>query len=135
MKILHALVSYYLAVTALTSSFHPFAFAHPLPVAAIDYYDGYVSLAVNHIDGTLTKHFLGSIAETCHWQAVPQNHSDSALIKRVPGDIIKERQIEVLAVAVPAISVVAEIIFSAVWIANDDPVRGNNAELLVEHLI
>lgn len=138
MKILHALASY-LAATLAALPFHPFAFAHPLPVATIDYYDGYVP--VNRIDGPIMKYFLGSIvdseSETC--QAVPQNHSDSdsALMKRIPGDItLKARQTEVLVLAVPVISIVAEIIFSAVWIANDDPVRGNDAlaDFFVEHL-
>ena len=61
MKILHTLVGY-LAVIALP--LHLFAFASPL--AAIDY-DGYVDTTQNHIDsdGTLMKHVLGTIVETC----------------------------------------------------------------------
>ena len=117
MKILHTLVGY-LAVTALP--LQVLAFASPL---AIDY-DGYVDTKQNHIDGALMKQVLGTIVETC--QTVnTENHKDSALMKRVPGDIIGSRQ---LPVAVPVVALIllilADVIFSIVWIADDDPVRG-----------
>ena len=131
MKILHALVGYF-AVTALP--FHPFAFASPL--AAIDYdSDGYVNTTQNHIDGALMNHVLGSIVETCqtvttHWQ----HHSDSAFMKRVPGDIIVEaRQLAAIPVVGFILFIVADIVLSIVWIADDQPVRGNDIKFLVEH--
>ena len=128
MKILHALVGY-LAVTALSfDSFHPFAFASLL--AAIDY-DGYVDTAQNHIDDALMKHVLGTIVETCQ-TVTAQNYSESVFmnLKRVPDDshIIEARQLP--SVPAPVIGIilfiVAGIIFTVLWIADDDPVRGND---------
>ena len=126
MKILHAL-AYHLAVTTLP--FCPFAFAHPL-AAGIDY-DGYVNTTQNHIDGVLMKHVLGSIVtvETC--QTVT-THSDSTLLNRVPGDIIEARQFEI-PVGVAIIALVGAITLSLGWMANDDPVRGNDVEFIVDH--
>jgi hypothetical protein len=114
MKILHALVGYFNLAVTLNSlvtlavlHFHPFAFASPL--AAIDY-DGYVNTT--------------------------QNHGDSALMKRVPGDIVEARQAAVIVLAVAAILfLVATVILGIVWIEGDNLVRGNDVELLVEHLI
>ena len=126
MKILHALVGY-LAVTAL--HFHLFALAYPM--ASIDY-DGYVNTTQNHIDGALMKHILGNIVEICQTNTTTQNHSDGALMKRVPGDIIEARQLSPPAVVI-IISVVGIIALSVVWIARDDPVRGNDREFLVDH--
>ena len=139
MKILHALVGY-LAITALP--FHPFAFASPL--AAIDY-DGYVNTSTtqNLIDSASMKHFLDSIVGACHTVAyhgdyvnTTQNHrdSDSALMKRVPqaGDISLILPLLVPgALAVAALVVVAAL--GVVWVAEDNPVRGNDMEFLVEH--
>ena len=126
MKVLHALVGY-LAVTTLP--FYPFAFAHPL-AASIDY-DGYVNTTQNHIDGALMKHVLGSVVETCQ-TITTQNHRDNALMKRMPDDIIEARQIPIPAV-VAIISIVGTLAISITWIANDDPVRGNDVEFLVDH--
>ena len=131
MKILHALVGY-LVVTAL-----PFlAFASPL--ATIDY-DGYVDTNTqNHIDSALMKQVLDTIVETCQ-TVTTQNHKDSALMKRVPGphgpgDIIEARQVPV---AIPVtgfiLFILADVVFTIVWIANDDPVSGNSVEFLVQH--
>ena len=127
MKILHALVSY-LAFAALP--FSPFSFAHPL--ATIDY-DGYVNTTQNHFDGALMKHALNTIAETC-LAITTQNHSGSLLMERVPGDIIETRQIPV---AVPivwiTVVIVGDILLTVLWIEDDDGVRGNDIEILVEH--
>ena len=102
MKILYALVGY-LAVTVL-----PFAFASPLPVAAIDY-DGYVNTT--------------------------QHHSDSSLMKRVPGNIIKARQWVAVAPVFLAIdAIIAAVTLSVVWVESDEPVRGNDLEFLVEYV-
>ena len=127
MKILHAL-AYYLAVTSTALPFYPFAFAYRL--GAIDY-DGYVNTTQNHIDGALMKHVLGSIVETC--QTVT-THSDSALLKRVPGDIIEARQFEwdIPAAAIIIVSVTA-IIIALAWIGDDEPVRGNDVQFIVDH--
>ena len=122
MKILHALVCY-LSVTAL-----PFlAFASPM--ADIDY-DGYVDTTQNHIDGTLMKHVLGTIIETCQ-TVTTQNYSYSALMKRVPGDIILEARQSAIPVVGFIFFVVADVIFTIVWIESDDPVRGNDVDFLV----
>ena len=109
MKILHALVGY-LAVTALPfQCFHPFA----SPLAAIDYYDGYVDTT--------------------------QNHSGSAVLKYEPGDIKEARQatvpVELIPEAAAVIAIVVGIYLSIYWIHEDDPVRGNDVEflVLVEH--
>ena len=65
-----------------------------------------------------------------------QNFKDCALMKRVPGGIIDTRQ---LRVAVPVVGfilfILAEVVFTVVWITDDDPVRGNDVEfrVLVEH--
>ena len=131
MTILHALVGY-LAVTSLP--FHQFAFASPL--AAIDYdSDGYVNTNAsmqNHVDGALMEHYLGSIAKTCH-TVHTQNHGDSALTKRVPGDIIEARQEELAPGVLTVIGIVSAITLSILWVEGDDSVRGNGVELLVEH--
>ena len=139
LKILHALVGY-LAVTAPPFgpfNWHPFAFASPL--AASDY-DGYVDTTQNHIDGALMKHVLGSIIETCQtvtynsgYVNTTQNRSDSAFMKRVPGDIqvIEARQADLIGLGI--ISIVAIVTFSLLLVANDDTVRGNDVESLVEH--
>ena len=130
MNILHAL----LVVKALPFHLGPFAFAYPL--AAIDYYDGYVNTTStqNRIDGALMKDVLGSIVETCQ-TITTQNHGDSALMKRVPGDIIETRQ--GLPVVIPVVGLIFVIVVtvfgSIIWIAEDDRVRGNDVELLVEH--
>ena len=124
MKILHALVGY-LAVTALPFHQGPFAFAHWHALAAIDYYDGYVNTTQNTIDGALIKHVLDSIVETCQ-TVTTQDHSDSTLMKRVPGDILEARQaILVVPVVGFIFFIVADVIFSIVWIALDDRVRSD----------
>ena len=130
MKILHALVGY-LAITALP--FHSFAFASPL--AGIDY-DGYLNITQNHIDSALMKHALGTIVETCQTVTTStQNHKDTALMKRRggPGDIIEARQGE-LAVPLAFIVtvIVAGIFLKLIWFNDDDKVRGNDVELIVE---
>ena len=96
MKILHALVGY-LAATTLAS--HPFAFASPLRLAAIDFdSDGYVKT---------------------------QNYKDSALMKRVSGDIIETRQSEVvIPLAFIVTDIIAGIILKLVLSNDDDDVRG-----------
>ena len=126
MKILHALVGY-LAVTAL--HFHPFAFAS---LAAIDH-DGYVNTTQNHVDGVLMKHVLGNIVETCQ-TITTQSHKNNALMKRVPGDIIEARQAEiVIPILGIIVLIVGGVILKLAWDNNDNDVRGNNAEFLVEH--
>ena len=117
MQILHALVGY-LAVTALP--FHPFAFASPAPLAAIDY-DGYVNTTQHQ---ALMKQALDSIVETCQ-TVTTQNHRDSALMKREPGDIIEARQLAI-PVAGLIFFIVADIVFAIVWIEEDNPVRGSD---------
>ena len=132
MKILHALVAY-LAVTAhQPAPFHLFSFASPL-AATIDY-DGFVNTTQSHIDhdGAVMKHLLGSIMETCH---TTTHHSDGALMRRVPGDIIEARQAENIAVPpiVTVIVIVAAVILSIPWITDhDDKVRDNGVESLEE---
>ena len=96
-----------LALTALPLVFHPrpFAFAYPL-APNIDYYDGYVDTT--------------------------QSQSDSALIKRVPGDIVEARQAEVLVPIGPIIILtVFEVMLTVDYVSGDNPVRGNDAEFLV----
>ena len=98
-----------LALTALPLPvvFHPrpFAFAYPL-APNIDYYDGCVDTT--------------------------QSQSDSALIKRVPGDIVEARQAEVLVPIGPIIILtVVEVMLTIDYISEDNPVRGNDAEFLV----
>ena len=130
MKILHSLVGY-LAVSTLP--FYPFAFAYPF-AAGINY-DGYVNITQIHLDGALTKYDLGSIVETC--QAITmQNHSDSALMKRGPGDTIEARQIPVdpVPVVIGGIFVIILVVsVSIAWISHDNPVRDNDVECLVGH--
>ena len=127
MNILHALVGY-LAVTALP--FSPFAFASPL--ATIDY-DGYVNTTRNHFDGALMEHFLDTVVETCQ-TVTAQNHKVNALMKRVPGDsiTIEARQWEI-PVATLISAIMAGVFISLVFILEDDPVRGNDVEFIVEH--
>ena len=125
MKILHALVGY-LAVTSLP--FHPFTFASPLAI----YYDGYVDATQNNIDGALVEHFLGAIEETCQTIITP-DHGASALVKRVPGDIIEARQEELVPYVLTIIGIVAAITLSILYVEGDDPVRCNHIKLLVEH--
>ena len=103
MKVVHALVGH-LAVTALPFHWHSFAFASPL--AAI-YYDGYVNTT--------------------------QNHTDSALMKRVPGDIIEARQVEFIPDALIVTALIASVYIDLLWIHEDDPVRGNDVEFIEEH--
>ena len=111
MKILNALVGY-LAVTAL-----PFQCFHPVasPLAAIDYYEGYVDTTQNHNGSALMKHEL-------------------------PGDIKEARQlmevpVQLIPDAAAVIAIVVGIFFTIYWIREDDPVRGNDVEflVLVEH--
>ena len=117
MNILHALFGYLAVLTTLAS--HLFAFASPLRLAAD--YDGYVKTSRNHIDCALV---LGSNVETC--QAVTtQNYKNSALMKRVSGDIIEARQAEL---AIPlgfiVVDIVAGITLKLVLFNKDDSVRG-----------
>ena len=133
MKILHALVGY-LAVIALP--FHPFALAYQL--AAIDY-DGYVNTTQNHIDGALMKQVLGTIVETCQ-TVTTQNHKDGTLMKRVPGDKIEARQwtgtpgvILTPVIIVTVVTIVLGVTVGLIWITDDNQVRGNDVEFLVEH--
>ena len=102
MKILHALVGY---LTATALPFFPFALAHPLAASSIDY-NGSVNPSKNHIDG--------------------------ALMKRVPGDIIEARQVEILDIALVFVIVTA-VLIDIKWITEDKPVRGNEVEFLVDH--
>ena len=141
MKIFHALVGY-LAATALPP-FHPSAFAAP----GI-HYGGYVDTTQNpshNIDGALTgtgtKGVLGNIETsqkvTSHTGSLSgyvnatRNHSDSA-------NIIEARQ-PPLAIAIPllglVITTVILVIASVSWISDDDPVRGNDVEFIIEHSI
>ena len=83
--------------------FHRFAFASPL--AAI-YYDGYVNTT--------------------------QNHTDSALMKRVPGDIIEARQVEFIPEALAVTALIVGVYVSLLWIHEDDPVRGNDVKFIEE---
>ena len=123
MKILHALVGY-LAVISLP---FPFAFASPLEI----HYDGYVN-STNY-NGALMEHFLGTIAETCQTVNMNRkNHSDGALMKRVPGDIqvIEARQEGIAPLGLlPQIAIVTAVLGTValplVWIASDKPVRCN----------
>ena len=134
MKILHALVGY-LAVTSLP--FHPFAFASLLEID----YDGYVE---NHnasgIDNALMKQVLDSIIETCQGVTM-QNHSHTTLLKRGPGDtsIIDARQDPEIAFpeGIPSVAVlfiiIGAIVLGLIWLVDDNDVRGNDVEFLVEH--
>ena len=123
MKILHALVGY-LTFTALQPlPFHSFVFASPLETTTIDC-DGYVNITQNYRDfeAARMKHILGILESDT---TTPQTHKDSALMKRVPGDIIEARQaIIVIPVVGLVLFIVADIAFSIWWISKDDPVRG-----------
>ena len=91
-------------LAATALPFHPFSFASPL--ATIDY-DGY--------DTT-------------------QNQSDKALMKRVPGDIIEARQLELIPTVFVIAAIIAGITAGILWIVDDDPVRGNDVlEFPVDH--
>ena len=127
MKILHSLVGY-LVVTALPV--HLFAFASPL--AAFDN-DGYVTPTQleNYIDIVLMNHFLGNITEICQTRTgTARNHSDTAVMKRAPGDIIEARQIEGAASYIPLVigivGIVAAVTLSIVVLKDDDPVRDDH---------
>ena len=129
MKMLHVLVGY-LTVIALP---YPFAFASRVPLA-MHYdsdWDGYVNSTTtqNTIDGALMEHILGTIKETCQTVTIThrKSHGDSALMKRVPGDIqvIEARQ-EGYVPDVEAITVViAAVLIAMYWIGSDNPVRFN----------
>ena len=130
MKMFHALVGY-LAATALPH-FHPFAFA-----ASGIHYDGpsYVDTTENYnTDGALTKHNILETSQTVtsHTGSLngyvnsTQNHSD-----------IETRQLP-LPILIPlvgiVISTVVLVITTVSWIADDNPVRGNDVEyLIIEH--
>ena len=93
-------------LAATALHFYPFVLASPL--AAIDY-DGYADSMQN---------------------------GDSALMKRVPGDIIEARQaMLVIPVAVLIAAIATEVVLTIVWISSDDPVRGNDVESFVEHFL
>ena len=131
MKILHALVGY-LTFTALQPlPFHSFVFASPLETTTIDC-DGYVNITQNYRDfeAARMKHILGILESDT---TTPQTHKDSALMKRVPGDIIEARWAELAPPVLVVISIVVAVTLLIVWAEDDDPVRGNNAEFLVEH--
>jgi hypothetical protein len=141
MKILHALVGYLTA----TLPFYPFAFA--APPAGIDY-DGYVARTQNPTNGDLMNHVFDNILETCQtvtshslidYVNATRAHNDrTALIKRMPGDIIEAREVVGFAALAPPmlviIGITAAIALSIVWVEDDDPVRGNDyVEFLVEY--
>jgi hypothetical protein len=93
------------ALVAYLTVITPLAFAHPL--AAIDH-DGFVNTR--------------------------QNQNDGDLMKRVPGDsdIIEARQFLEQALVIEILAIVS---ISVLWIKQDNPVRGNEEEFLVDHLI
>jgi hypothetical protein len=74
-------------------AFHAGLFAFAYPLAAIDYYDGYVDTT--------------------------QSHSDNALIKRVSGDIT-EVLAPVLPII---LIIVGEVALTEIYISQDNPVR------------
>ena len=85
----------------------------------------------NPIDDALMKHVLGSIIETCQ-TVTSQNHSDSStLLKRISGDIIEARQLEIVDVAI-VFAIVGLVSTWVLWVLGDDPVRAN-VEFLVDH--
>ena len=128
MKILHVLVGY-LTVTA-PLPFHLRLFAVASPLAATIDYDGYVNITQSH---ALMKHALDSTVETCQ-TVTTQDHGDSALIKRVPGDILEPRQGPLVLPAVALILfLIGDVVIGLVWIADDNPVRGDDAEFFVGH--
>ena len=77
------------------------------------------------------KHVLDSIVETCQ-KVTTQSHSDTALMKRVPGHVIVARQ-EIAPAVFAVLTIIAAIVLSIVWVEGDDKVRGNDVECLVEH--
>ena len=82
------------------------------------------------------KQVLDSIVEACHWQTVTtQKHDDSTIMKRhdVSGDMMEARQ-ELPPIPNPIFIglLVTAVIVGIVWIVQDDPVRGNDVEFLVE---
>ena len=133
MKMLQALVGY-LAVTALP--FYPFAFAAS-QLESINY-DGYANNLETHIDGALMEQVLGSIVETCQTiNITTPKHGDGTFMKHhdVSGDIIEARQ-EVEPSPTPIIigAIIIVVILGIIWIVDDNSVRGNDVEILVEHL-
>ena len=141
MKMLNALVGYLAVIASAPSLPYPFAFASPLAT----HYDGYLNSTAtqNTIDlnGALTEHFIGTIVETCQTvniQSLRETHCDSALMKRVPGDIqvIEARQGEVVPVAAVVTAVVASVAvaLAIIWVKLDNPVRCN-LKFLVKTLI
>ena len=138
MKILRALIGYLSATDLLFHSF-TFAAASPLAATSIDY-DGYVGTQKwqNHpgIDRALLEHVLGNIVETC--QAVTmENHSNSALVRRVPGGIIEARQPEIILVtSLTLVALVVAIELSIYQVLKDKPVRcidSDQVEFPAEH--
>ena len=129
MKMLHVLVGY-LTVIALP---YPFAFASRVPLAmhCDSDWDGYVNSTTtqNAIDGALMEHILGTIKETCQTVITHRkSHCDSALMKRVPGDIqvIEARQVELPVPDLGTITIIFAVALIALyWIGSDDPVRCN----------
>ena len=91
---------------AVALPFHPFKFALASPLAVIDY-DGYVKTT--------------------------QDYGNSALMKRVPGDIIEARQAEFIPDPLTVIAIVTEVALVLVLIHEDSLVRGNDVEFLVKH--
>ena len=135
MKILQGLVGY-LAVTALP--FHPFSVAAS-PLASINF-DGYANKT--NIDDALIKQvldYVDSIKDTCQ-TVTTKKRSDGTLMNHVSGqgDIIEARQEEPIPPP-PAELLVGAIIFTVIlgilWITEENQVRGNDVEFLVEHLI
>jgi hypothetical protein len=92
------------ALVAYLAVITPFAFAHPL-AASIDH-DGFVNTR--------------------------QNRNDGDLEKRVPGDIIEARQLVVVD-ALLVIDLVAIVGVSILLVEEEDAVRGNEEEFLVDH--
>jgi hypothetical protein len=93
-------------LTVTALTFSPFAFAHPL-AASIDH-DGFVNTRQNQNDGDLMKHVPGD------------------------SDIIEARQLLEDAIV---LEMVVIVIMTIDWIKSDKPVRGNEDEFLVDHLI
>ena len=76
------------------------------------------------------KHFLGNIVETC--QTVT-THSDCALLKRVPENIIEARQFDDIPITVAIIAIVGSYILTLFWMLDDMPVRGSDVEFILDH--
>ena len=126
MKMLQVLVGY-LALTSLP--FNPLVFASPL---AFINFDGYVNKT--HIDGALIKQVLDNIVETCPGQRVTtQKRRDSAVREIVSGDIIESRQEGIPPPPPPLIiaTLLVAVIIGIAWILDDNYVRDNDAEFLV----